>query len=101
MGFDIILAASLVYSGGDLIELRPSSEGHVAEVYYRNNAGQDSMGGVYRLELDGVEVDVQVIVSGDETLLVRPYDPTLIAVPEQVDVPDGMEVVVQIMLPMF
>ena len=101
MTLEIILAASMVYSGGDIIELRPSSEGHVAEVYYKNSPDQNSRGGVYRLELDGVEVSVQVIVSGDETLIVHPYDPTMIAVPDWIDVPDGMEVVVQIMLPMF
>ena len=77
----LILAASLTQRGGDIVELRPSSEGHVAEVYYRNSVVQNSM--------------------GDETLIVVPMDNQLIAVPDRIDVSDGEETVVQIMRPMF
>lgn len=97
----LLLAASITQRGGDIVELRPSSEGHVAEVYYKNSVVQNSMGGVFVLELDGLRVQVQLIVGGEETLLVVPLDPELIAVPDRIEVSDGKETVVQIMLPMF
>lgn len=98
----LIAAGVLAYAGGDTIELRPSSEGHVAEVYYRNSPVQNSLSVIKSMELDGAEVMVRVIVTGaGEILIVRPKDVTLVAVPDRVDVPDGGEVVVQIMRPMF
>jgi len=97
----LILAASLTQRGGDIVELRPSSEGHVAEVYYKNSVVQNSMGGVFVLELEELRVQVQLVVGGDETLIVVPLDNQLIAVPDRIDVSDGEETVVQIMRPMF
>jgi len=97
----LLLAASIAHSGGDVLELRPSSEGHVAEVYYKNSVVQNSMGGVFVLELEDIRVQVQLIVGGDETLIVVPMDNQLIAVPDRIDVSDGEEAVVQIMRPMF
>ena len=98
----LLLAASIAHSGGDVLELRPSSEGHVAEVYYKNSVVQNSMGGVFVLEMGELRVQVQVVVSvADETLIVVPMDPELIAVPDRIDVSDGEETVVQIMRPMF
>ena len=98
----LIAAGVLAYAGGDTIELRPSSEGHVAEVHYRNSVVQNSQSVMHHMNLDGIEVVVRVIVgTDDETLMVWPKDPELIAVPDQIDVPDGGEVVVQIMRPMF
>jgi hypothetical protein len=97
-----LLIAAIVQSGGDTIELRPSSEGHVAEVHYRNSVVQNSLSGIYTMELGDVRVQVHVIVTGgDEILIVRPKDETLIAVPDRIDVADGEETVVQIMRPMF
>ena len=67
----------------------------------RTRSFKNSMGGVFVLELEDIRVQVQLIVGGDETLIVVPLDPELIAVPDRIDVSDGEETVVQIMRPMF
>ena len=95
------LAQETVYQGGDIITLRESSEGHVAELYYSNAGEQSSNGGVDVVEWNGVRVGFRVEVKGDETIRVFPEDETMIAVPDRADVPDGEGIVIQIMLPMF
>lgn len=98
----LILAAAVAVSGGDTLELRESSEGHLAELRYLNSEGRNSNGGTFELEFDGVRVEATVIVAvGDEILVVRPLDDGLIAIPDRIDVPDGSDVIVQIVMPMF
>lgn len=94
-------ADTVARQGGDIIEIRKSSEGHKAEVYYSNSRDQNSGGGLAVLEWEGIVVEVYVQVLGDERVTVRPMDPNLIAVPAEADVPDGDGIVIQIMLPMF
>jgi hypothetical protein len=89
----------------DVVELRESSEGHLAELFYANSAMQASSGVDRVLEWNGIQVHVKIIINGhgmSEVLTVTPLDPAHIAFPSgPIPVRDGEEVVVQIMLPMF
>lgn len=98
-------ADTVARQGGDIIEIRKSSEGHKAEVYYSNTRVQNSGGGQVFLDYGDVVVHIKVEVNagldGAERVTVSPVNPGLIAVPETADVKDGDGIVIQIMLPMF
>lgn len=98
-------ADSLVQAGSDTIEIR-EAEGVAAEVVYNNGFNTLSRSGTYTVEISGVVVDVRIQTNlpghmNAETITVTPHDPGLIAVPVEIDVPDGESVVIQIMLPLF
>lgn len=90
----------------DVLRLRESSEGHLAELFYQNSASQAS-GNVdkvmsYEHPLFGlIEVHVEVRINAfgmAEVLTVRPLNPGHMVFPEgPIPVRDGEEVVVQIM----
>lgn len=84
----------------DAIEIRDSSEGHLAEIVYSNSADLTSAAQVLEMSHNGVTVRVRIIVGKDETLIVEPQEPDVIAVPPEIDVPDGAEAVVQLMRPL-
>ena len=101
----IILAAVIAHAGGDIIELRPSSEGHAAEVFYSNEAGMSSNPAIHVLELGQVRVHVQISFapnSDAELFCVTVLDEMHVAYPADCQtVEDGQEAVTQIMVPVF
>ena len=101
----IILAAVIAHAGGDLIEIRPSSEGHAAEVFYSNEARMSSTPGIHILELDDVRVQVRIAFapnSDAELFCVAVLDDYHVAYPADCQtVEDGQEAVAQIMVPVF
>jgi hypothetical protein len=100
-----MLALAIAHAGGDIIELRPSSEGHAAEVFYSNEAGMSSNPGIHVLELDEVRVQVRIAFapnSDAELFCVTVLDDYHVAFPADcVAVEDGQEAVTQVMRPMF
>lgn len=102
----LIFAAVIAQSGGDVIELRPSSiEGHAAEVFYSNEAGMSSNPGIHILELDEVRVQVRIAFapnSDAELFCVTVLDDHHVAFPADcVAVEDGQEAVTQVMRPIY
>ena len=106
----LILAASAditsLRAGGDIIEARPSSEGHWAEIRYLNEGDINGTGstriGTYLLRYQGVEITV-IIAFGEgsaERITVIPAA-GMVAIPEVADVPDGSDIIIQIAQAMF
>ena len=89
-------------AGGDTLEMRESSEGMTAEIHYNNGASSRSVQGDYPLCWNDlrVETHIRVTTPGPEILTVTPPD-GYIAIPEEIEVPDGGTVTVQILQPMF
>ena len=91
----------------DVIEMRESSEGHLAEVFYSNAADSSSSGFRGLLEFGEVQARVIVRIGGEdvqyaEIIEVTPLHPQHMVWPEgPVHVLDGEEVVIQIMGALF
>lgn len=99
-----IAIAMTVMAGGDTLELRDSTEGHAAELFYSNTGGQESTPGVYVLEHNGIRISVHLYFergTSREEITVVDMDGLYIALPETIAVADGEETVVQILLPMY
>lgn len=92
-----ICAAYVAHS--DTLEVRDSSEGHAAEVFYENSYSLNSKNQRLVETHNGVEVRITIEMrgSGPETITVEPLDPNYIAVPWTEDLHDGSSVVIQIM----
>lgn len=89
-------------AGGDTLEIRPH-EIHAAEIFYSNAGAQSSLPADGRLCLKDVCAHVKTSISIAaplERLTVTPEDGH-IAIPDQIDVPDGESVRVLILRPMF
>lgn len=85
--------------GGDEVRIEAEGE-HAARLTYGNDGGMLSMAGVYTVQVGGIVVDVQIIISGGpERIIVRPRG-DYIAVPPEAAVDDGMEQEIWITLPM-
>jgi hypothetical protein len=88
--------------GGDKVRIEASEEGHLAQVVYENSTDESSGAGTRTIQIGEIVVDVQVRPDlGPETFIVRPQDPGMMAVPDWIEVEDGMGVVVQIMGALF
>ena len=90
----------------DVIEMRESAQGHLAELFYSNSASQASTGADRVLTFDHptfgpVEVHVHVQINGEgmaEVITVTPLNSQHMAYPvDPQPVEDGEEVVIQIM----
>jgi hypothetical protein len=96
----------------DVLLMRESEEGHLAEVFYSNSASEASNGfnGVMEHTRDDgltVQAHIRILIGGEdvdyaEIIEVTPVHPQHSAFPAgPIPVMDGEEIVIQIMLPMF
>lgn len=94
---------AFLFAGDDTVEIRASSEGHVAEIEYKNSTPPGTSFGRKVVQHGDliVEVFIGSGVEGSERIRITPMGVDLIAVPEVIDVPDGQGVVVQLMRAMF
>lgn len=97
------LWSAVVMAGGDTLELRDSTEGHVAELFYENTGGQRSAPGIYVLEHNGLTIRVWLSLegTGEERIVVEDADGQHVAFPPEIAIPDGTNTTVQIMRPMY
>lgn len=93
--------------GGDSLEIRRGEAGW--EVVYGNTGNMNSHEGFWRLEIDGVQVEVEIEIGtisngygmGEEIMRVRPLNPGIEAELEELGVMDGEYGTIRILPPMF
>lgn len=90
--------------GGDSLEMVVNERG-LMEVVYGNTGQQSSFNGTHTLSLNGVIVDVRIIVGGEvngaETFRVTPRDAGIFAEPNEMDVLDGESGTITLLPAMF
>jgi len=88
--------------GGDILRLEPCDPWTC--VYYLNDAGENSDSQVRVFDVNGAKVEVRIGFSDkgpEETITVEPLDAGVIAEPPYAEIPDGGDIHVKIMIPLF
>lgn len=90
-------------AGDDAITLRPSSEGHAAELFYQNSHPPGTSFGRFYVQLGDVKLEVHLVpgVQDYERVVITPLDHNVIALPDRADVMDGEAFIFQLVRPMF
>lgn len=88
-----------LFNGGDSLHIETTGTAR-ADITYHNAGSQTSIQGTMVLRVLGIEVGVHVRVHDAETLTIT-VPPGWIAIPDQIDVPDGSSGTVAIMPAMF
>lgn len=95
---------STALAGRDPVEIRASEEGHMAEIRYHNIDPPSTQPLDTCLQFDGVVVQVivrTVANTNAERITVIPHRDDIFAVPAEIEIEDGNDTIIQLMLAGF